>query len=383
MSSSLSPTRAVPGTAAQLSTRLTFFIAGLCTASWAPLVPLVKARAAIDEGVLGLLLLCLGLGSISAMPVTGFLVGRYGCQRVIVVATLIMALSLPLLAWLSGVTALAIAIVVFGIGLGMLDCAMNVQAVIVSEASARPIMSSFHGLYSLGGILGALGMTALLAAGLSPLAAVLCVVGLTLVTLIKAAPHLLPYGSEGDTPFFALPRGKVLFLGGLCFIVFIAEGAMLDWSGVFLVSLRGMDPAYGGLGYAAFATAMTGSRLAGDWMVTRFKPARVVVMGSLCASLGIVFSLLTSSWSFSLLGYALVGVGCANIVPVLFSAVARQTHMPQGTAVPAMTTLGYAGVLMGPALIGFVAHASSLQLALGLVAIALLGVAATAKSVQR
>lgn len=383
MSSSLSPTRAVPGTAAQLSTRLTFFIAGLCTASWAPLVPLVKARAAIDEGVLGLLLLCLGLGSISAMPVTGFLVGRYGCQRVIVVATLIMALSLPLLAWLSGVTALAIAIVVFGIGLGMLDCAMNVQAVMVSEASARPIMSSFHGLYSLCGILGALGMTALLAAGLSPLAAVLCVVGLTLVTLIKAAPNLLPYGSEGDTPFFALPRGKVLFLGGLCFIVFIAEGAMLDWSGVFLVSLRGMDPAYGGLGYAAFATAMTGSRLAGDWMVTRFKPARVVVMGSLCASLGIVFSLLTSSWSFSLLGYALVGVGCANIVPVLFSAVARQTHMPQGTAVPAMTTLGYAGVLMGPALIGFVAHASSLQLALGLVAIALLGVAATAKSVQR
>lgn len=383
MSSSLSPTRAVPGTAAQLSTRLTFFIAGLCTASWAPLVPLVKARAAIDEGVLGLLLLCLGLGSISAMPVIGFLVGRYGCQRVIVVATLIMALSLPLLAWLSGVTALAIAIVVFGIGLGMLDCAMNVQAVMVSEASARPIMSSFHGLYSLGGILGALGMTALLAAGLSPLAAVLCVVGLTLVTLIKAAPNLLPYGSEGDTPFFALPRGKVLFLGGLCFIVFIAEGAMLDWSGVFLVSLRGMDPAYGGLGYAAFATAMTGSRLAGDWMVTRFKPARVVVMGSLCASLGIVFSLLTSSWSFSLLGYALVGVGCANIVPVLFSAVARQTHMPQGTAVPAMTTLGYAGVLMGPALIGFVAHASSLQLALGLVAIALLGVAATAKSVQR
>ncbi|MGE8347991.1 MFS transporter [Pseudomonas helleri] len=383
MSSSLSPTRVVPGTAAQLSTRLTFFIAGLCTASWAPLVPLVKARAAIDEGVLGLLLLCLGLGSISAMPVTGFLVGRYGCQRVIVVATLIMALSLPLLAWLSGVTALAIAIVVFGIGLGMLDCAMNVQAVMVSEASARPIMSSFHGLYSLGGILGALGMTALLAAGLSPLAAVLCVVGLTLVTLIKAAPNLLPYGSEGDTPFFALPRGKVLFLGGLCFIVFIAEGAMLDWSGVFLVSLRGMDPAYGGLGYAAFATAMTGSRLAGDWMVTRFKPARVIVMGSLCASLGIVFSLLTSSWSFSLLGYALVGVGCANIVPVLFSAVARQTHMPQGTAVPAMTTLGYAGVLMGPALIGFVAHASSLQLALGLVAIALLGVAATAKSVQR
>lgn len=383
MSLSLSPTRAVPGTAAQLSTRLTFFIAGLCTASWAPLVPLVKARAAIDEGVLGLLLLCLGLGSISAMPVTGFLVGRYGCQRVIVVATLIMALSLPLLAWLSGVTALAIAIVVFGIGLGMLDCAMNVQAVMVSEASSRPIMSSFHGLYSLGGILGALGMTVLLAAGLSPLAAVLCVVGLTLVTLIKAAPHLLPYGSEGDTPLFALPRGKVLFLGGLCFIVFIAEGAMLDWSGVFLVSLRGMDPAYGGLGYAAFATAMTGSRLAGDWMVTRFKPARVVVMGSLCASLGIVFSLLTSSWSFSLLGYALVGVGCANIVPVLFSAVARQTHMPQGTAVPAMTTLGYAGVLMGPALIGFVAHASSLQLALGLVAIALLGVAVTAKSVQR
>ena len=382
MLSSLRTQRAVPQEAAQRSTRQAFFIAGLCTASWAPLVPLVKARADIDEGVLGLLLLCLGLGSISAMPITGFLVGRSGCRRVIVAAALIMCLALPLLACLSSLPALVAAVVLFGAGLGMFDCAMNIQAVIVNDSSPQPIMSSFHGLYSLGGILGAIGMTAMLAVGFSPLIAVLCIVGLTLFTIIKATRHLLPTGGEGGAPMFVIPRGKVLFLGALCFIVFITEGAMLDWSGVFLISLRGMDPAYGGLGYAAFACAMTASRLVGDRMVSRFKPTRVMVFGSLCASLGIVFSLLSSHWSLALVGYALVEAGCANIVPILFTAVARQTDMPQGSAVPAMTTLGYAGVLMGPALIGFVAHASSLQIALGMVAIALLVVTATAKSIR-
>jgi predicted MFS family arabinose efflux permease len=136
---------------AQFSTRLAFFISGFCMASWAPLVPLVKDRAGIDEGVLGLLLLCLGVGSITAMPISGYLVGRYGCRRVIVVAALLMCLSLPLLACLSSIPTLVIAIIAFGIGMGAIDCAMNIQAVIVNDASQRPIMSSFHGLFSLGG----------------------------------------------------------------------------------------------------------------------------------------------------------------------------------------------------------------------------------------
>jgi predicted MFS family arabinose efflux permease len=367
---------------AQFSTRLAFFISGFCMASWAPLVPLVKDRAGIDEGVLGLLLLCLGVGSITAMPISGYLVGRYGCRRVIVVAALLMCLSLPLLACLSSIPTLVIAIIAFGIGMGAIDCAMNIQAVIVNDASQRPIMSSFHGLFSLGGILGAVGMTAMLGVGLSPVGASLCVVGITLVSLIKASPHLLPFGGGGGAPVFVLPKGKVLILGVMCFIVFMAEGAMLDWSGVFLVSLRGMEAAYGGLGYAAFAATMTIARLTGDSVIIRFGAIRVLAVGSVFASVGIAFSLCSSSWLLALLGYAMVGAGCANIVPVLFTAVARQTDMPQASAVPAMTTLGYAGVLIGPAFIGFVAHASSLIVALAFVAVALLIVAAFSRSIH-
>ena len=351
-------------------------------ASWAPLVPLVKDRAGIDEGVLGLLLLCLGVGSITAMPISGYLVGRYGCRRVIVVAALLMCLSLPLLACLSSIPTLVIAIIAFGIGMGAIDCAMNIQAVIVNDASQRPIMSSFHGLFSLGGILGAVGMTAMLGVGLSPVGASLCVVGITLVSLIKVSPHLLPFGGGGGAPVFVLPKGKVLILGVMCFIVFMAEGAMLDWSGVFLVSLRGMEAAYGGLGYAAFAATMTIARLTGDSVISRFGAIRVLAVGSVFASVGIAFSLCSSSWLLALLGYAMVGAGCANIVPVLFTAVARQTDMPQASAVPAMTTLGYAGVLIGPAFIGFVAHASSLIVALAFVAVALLIVAAFSRSIR-
>lgn len=382
MLSSVTIDQAASKKTAQFSTRLAFFISGFCMASWAPLVPMVKVRAGIDEGVLGLLLLCLGVGSITAMPISGYLVGRYGCRNVIVAAALLMCLALPLLACLSSIPALAIAIIVFGVGMGAIDCAMNIQAVIVNDASQRPIMSSFHGLFSLGGILGAVGMTAMLGVGLSPVGAVLCVVGITLVSIIKAAPHLLPFGGGSGAPVFVLPRGKVLILGVMCFIVFMAEGAMLDWSGVFLVSLRDMDPAYGGMGYAAFAATMTIARLTGDSVISRFGAKRVLAVGSVCASLGIAFSLCSSGWPLALLGYALVGAGCANIVPVLFTAVARQTDMPQGSAVPAMTTLGYAGVLMGPAFIGFVAHASNLVVALAVVAGALLIVAVGSRSIR-
>ena len=379
MSSSGTLGQLIPGKYAQLATRLVFFIVGFCVSAWAPLVPLVKARAGLDEGALGLLLLCLGVGSISAMPVAGYLVGRHGCRKVILFGGLLICCVLPFLAYLSSTMGLVLAIMAFGVGLGVIDCSMNIQAVLVNNASPRPIMSSFHGLYSLGGISGAISMTALLGIGMPALWAIFCVVAVTLIMLGKAAPHLLPYGGHSEGPFFAIPRGKVLFLGILCFIIFLTEGAMLDWSGVFLVSLRGMDTAYGGMGYAVFAATMTIARLMGDATVVRFGAPRVLVIGSLCAASGILVSLASTHWIVALIGYGLVGAGCANIVPILFTSVTQQTSMPSGSAVPAMTTLGYAGVLMGPAFIGFVAHAISLPKALGLVAIALLFVAASGR----
>ena len=366
----------VPGRLEQFSTRVAFFIAGFSIAAWAPLVPYAKARVGLDEGTLGLLLLCLGVGSIIAMPLAGALAARVGCRRVLLVSTAIVCLCLPLLATVSSLPLLIAVLFIFGASMGALDCAVNLQAIIVERASGKTMMSGFHGLFSLGGIAGAAGVAGLLSLGASPLIAMLVVVVFILIALFMAAPHFLTYGSESDGPPFAIPRGVVLFLGLLCFTVFLCEGAMLDWSAVFLSELRGVPTSYAGLGYAVFALTMTLGRLFGDAIVQRVGPRRVIMLGGLCAAAGLALATLLPSWEATLLGYALVGAGCSNIVPVCYSALGRQKSMPENVAVPALTTLGYAGILIGPAAIGFIAHASSLELAFMIVAVMLLAVAA-------
>jgi predicted MFS family arabinose efflux permease len=363
----------------QFSTRIAFFIAGFAMASWAPLVPFAKARAGIDEGVLGLLLLCLGIGSIVMMPLAGALTARFGCRLIILASAMVLCLTLPLLAAISSLPLLVVVLLVFGGCVGSIDVSMNIQAIIVERASERSMMSGFHGFFSVGGIAGAAGVTALLGAGVSPVGATLCVVAGIVVALAAAAPHLLRYGSKNAGPVFALPHGIVLFIGALCFIVFMTEGAVLDWSAVFLTSARGMETSYAGLGYAAFALTMTIGRLTGDRIVQRVGGANIIVFGGLCAAAGFALATLVPSWQAALLGYALVGAGCSNIVPVLFTGVGRQTVMPETVAVPAITTLGYAGILVGPAAIGFMAHAASLSAAFLVVAALLVGVAASGR----
>ncbi|MCP1457061.1 MFS transporter [Pseudomonas kilonensis] len=373
------PPTFIPGRLEQMSTRIAYLIAGIGIAAWAPLVPYAKVRANLDEGTLGLLLLCLGVGSILAMPISGALAARFGCRRVLSGGTILICLALPLLATMTSLPWLVAALFLFGAGLGTVDSTVNLQAVIVERASGKTMMSGFHGMFSLGGIIGAAGVSALLGLGLSPLGATLVVNGVLLVALFKAAPHLLPYGSESSGPAFAIPHGVVLFIGILCFIVFLAEGAVLDWSAVFLTTERAVDTAYAGLGYAAFALTMTVGRLTGDSVVHRLGARRVIIYGGSIAAAGFLLATLAPMWQAALLGYALVGAGCSNIVPVLYTAVGKQTLMPEAIAVPAITTIGYAGILAGPALIGFVAHGSSLSIAFGLIALSLVAVAASGK----
>ncbi len=375
--------RHVPGAAEQRATRLVFFIAGFGNSAWAALVPFAKSRADISDGALGLLLLGLGIGSIVTMPLSGACAAKFGCRRVMVVAALVVAATLPLLATLSSFPALLAALMLFGAGIGAVDVAMNIQAIIVERASGRAMMSGFHGLFSLGGIAGAGGMAALLTIGLSPLLATLCVAAGIVVTLAVAAPRLLPYGARNDGPAFAIPHGIVLVIGLLCFVLFLAEGAVLDWSAVFLTSIRHMAASYAGLGYAAFATTMTIGRLTGDRIVDRLGQRRVVLIGGLLAAFGFVVATTIPSWGAALVGYALVGAGAANIVPVLFSAVGRQTVMAESVAVPATMTLGYAGILVGPAAIGLVAHLSSLTVAFLILAAMLLAVAVSSRILAR
>ena len=302
MSSTATSFRQLPARQEQLSTRIVFFIAGFGMAAWAPLVPFAKIRANIDDGLLGLLLLCLGAGSIVAMPLAGAMAARLGCRLVIALSTGLICLALPFLATVSTVPQLVVSLLAFGAGIGSLDVAMNIQAIIVERASGRTMMSGFHGLFSLGGIAGAAGITILLGAGASPLTAVLCIVVGIAVALVLSASHLLPYGSKNEGPAFAIPHGIVLFIGALCFILFLTEGSLLDWSAVFLTSVRGMSVSHAGLGYAAFALTMTIGRLTGDRLVRRVGPISIVISGGLCAAVGIALATLIPSWQVALVG---------------------------------------------------------------------------------
>ena len=370
------------GQAAQTSTRIAFFKAGFGVAAWAPLVPFVKARCNLSEGTLGLLLLCLGAGSIVTLPLAGFMCGRFGCRRVITAAVLLFCLVLPTLAITSNLVLLIATLLLFGAAVGAIDCAMNIQAVIVERASGSAMMSGFHGLFSVGGIAGAAGVSALLVTGVGPLAATLCVVVVILALLVIARPFLLSRGVAEQGSAFAMPRGVVLTIGALCFIAFLTEGAALDWSAVFLTSVRGVPASYAGLGYAAFAGAMTVGRLTGDRIVKRLGARTVIVGGGVCAATGLALAALLPAWGVAVAGYGLVGAGCSNIVPVLYTAAGRQTAMPEHTAIPAVTTMGYAGILVGPSAIGFVAAASSLSVALLGVAGLLLALAARGRTLR-
>lgn len=370
--------------APRLATRAMFLICGTVTASWAPQVPLAKARLGIDDGVLGLALLGMGAGAMVAMPLAGFLAARFSSRLITALGGLVICLSLPLIILAPDALALGLALFLFGAATGSMDVAMNVQAAAVEARGGRPLMSSFHGMFSVGGLIGAGGASLLLGLGLSPLTVALVVSGLMLALLAAQAGSMLPpeRGAAQAGMRFTLPRGLVLVLGLLTFVLFQAEGAVLDWSAVFLHEARGQDPAVAGLGYAMFAVAMAVMRLAGDGITSRFGGETVVRLGSALAAAGFLLAILVPWPAAGLIGFALVGVGAANVVPVLFSAAGRVPGMAPGLAISTIATLGYCGILAGPAAIGFIADHLGLPAALGIVAALLVATAAAARAVR-
>jgi predicted MFS family arabinose efflux permease len=365
-------------------TRTIFLINGLGMSAWAPLVPFARDRLQLSGASLGALLLCLGIGSLAAMPVTGTLVARFGCRRVMCFSTLLVLMMMPLLATADSHLIMAAALMLFGAGLGMLDVAMNYQAVQVEQAADKPMMSGFHGFFSLGGILGAGTVSLLLSQSFTPLAATLVVMAVMLLLLLWRLPVLMNERlHQPDQPWLVIPRGWVAFLGLLCFILFLAEGAVLDWGALLLLQNPEMSPAWAGLGYAVFSVAMTLGRFSGDKIIQRFGRYPVMLTGALTAAAGMSLAVWLPWPEIALLAFLLVGFGLSNTVPMLFNAAGNQQDMPANLAISAMTTLGYAGILSGPALIGFISQWISLSGAFLAIALLLLAVAASARKVAQ
>ena len=371
--------------AATRSTRLIFLLSGIGMAAWAPMVPYAKARLGLDDAQLGLMLLAFGGGSMASMPLVGWLSHRFGNRRVIVASGWLLCLAPPVLALAPNVAVLTMALLYFGVMLGAVDVAMNAHAVEVERREGRVLMSGFHGLFSVGGLGGAAGMSALLAFGLPLPLAALAVSALLAALVLRLRGGLLPgvTGTVAGHGPFRVPHGLVLLLGLLCFVSFMAEGSMLDWSAVFLRDCRGFAPSTAGIGYACFSIAMALGRLGGDRLVQRIGPVWAVRAGAGLAATGFALAACAPWPEASLAGFVLIGLGASNIVPVMFSAAGRLPGVSPAIAIAAVTMLGYAGLLSGPALIGLMSRLAGLPLALAAVAGLLLLVAASARIVRR
>jgi MFS family permease len=339
----------------------------------------VQARAGIDTGVLGFLLLTIAGGAISAMPLSGWMAGRWGTRAVVVGSGLLFALMSAVLMNVGGLVPLFLAAYVFGASNGVLDVAMNANASEVEAARGIPTMSSFHGFYSLGGLIGAALGGLLIGAGLGDGRGALMVGAAIFAAVLACSGRLLAVPPAPHATHFALPRGPALFLGLLALLCFAIEGALVDWSALLLKERTQVDAATAALGYSAFSVTMAACRFAGDRLVLRFGPLRVMIVGGLGMFAGLMLAVVSTQFWLSALGLALIGLAAANVVPLIFAAAARMPGMSAGGGLATVATLGYAGLLMAPPLIGAIAAHTNIAVALGVLALSGIVIAANSR----
>jgi MFS family permease len=370
--------------AARWAISTVFLLNGAGIGLWAAHVPTVQARMGIDTGMLSMVLLTVAGGALLAMPLMGGLTGRWGTRRMVLLSGFAFATMTPLIMGAPSLPLLFIAAFLFGVSNGALDVAMNANASEVETARGLPTMSSFHGFFSLGGLFGA-GLGGLLVGqGLGNGQGALMVGVVTAVVLALSAPRVMGFAAtHGAGSHFSLPRGAALSLGLLALLCFAVEGALVDWSALLMQERTGATPASAALGFSAFSIAMAACRFAGDRLIVRFGALRIMVVGGLAMFAGLALAVASTHFVLSAVGFALVGLGAANVVPLLFGAAARIPGMSAGNGVAAVATLGYGGLLLAPPVLGWVAMHSSIMVALGGLSLSGLVIALSARIIKR
>ena len=367
---------------ARFATRLTFFTAGFVMACCAPLFPFIKDNVGADETQFGLLLLCFGLGSIIAMPLTGFVAARKGPRSMVLLGGFGLIILLPTLTIAETPFILGSFLFLFGASLGTIDVAMNIHGVAVEAKEKRSLMSNFHAQFSIGGLFGAGLMTLLLSVGVPLVMTATIGATLALLAIVLTTPRLL-HVKVADQSTFVFPHGIVLLLGLLAGITFLVEGAVLDWGALLVIERQLTTPQSAGVGYILFSAAMVIARLTGGHIVAALGELWVLILGGIVTILGIATVLLATLPLVALVGFVLIGLGSANLVPIFFSVAGRQTVMPASLAIASVTTIAYSGVLVGPAMIGFAADLMSLPMAFWLLTLLIACVPFTAFAVTK
>lgn len=340
----------------RLAVNLIFALNGFTYANWVSRIPRFQEWYDLSHGGIGLALLCLSIGAIISMPLTGWLIVRAGSRRLTAIGAIIFCLIHPLLAWMPNAYFLMGIFVLMGIFTGGLDVAMNAQAVVIEDKIGRPIMSFFHALFSGGMMLGAACGALFVRLGFDLTGHLLAVGLITLPVALWSVRHLAPDGrTEVATGHSRKTRLQpaLIVLGLIAFCCMLGEGAMADWSTSYLEKVAGATRYWAPAGLAAFSGAMMLGRLFGDRLRLRFGDGRLLRMEAIIAIAGLALALgWTAPWA-GVLGFLLVGLGLSTIVPIAYSTAGRLPGIPPGLGISMVSIIGYTGFLIGPPVIGF------------------------------
>ena len=351
----------------RFSTYIGYIILGLAFGLWAMLVPFVKDRLSVDKAQLGMLLLLIATGAVISMFFTGYTAAKLGCRKTVIISTLLISVCLPVLSVSSSVALTGLFMFLFGMGLGMLDVTLNIQGAIVEDSMKKHLMAGFHSMYSFGVFFGILFITYLLK-HISSYYAAFAVTALIVILLIAIIPALLTYGGDKPQKIFIKPTRILFVLGMICFIAFVAEGVILDWSALFMREVRNIPPEYAGYSFSLFYITMGIFRFLGDKTAEKFSIKTILFFSSILSILGLYIMLYVPYNAASFIGFTLAGAGLANMVPVTISAAGKyKGNMPLSIAVSAVATVGYFGTLIGPSVMGFVSEHTSLTTAFSLI----------------
>jgi len=351
-----------------------FFIAGMLYASWGVHVPTVRDKFHLSPGSLSFALLAVAAGSIFAMLINGPWIARVGTRRACLAGGIGMSACGALILAAPFYWLLLAVLALFGFSMATLDVAMNAEASAVEEALDRPIMSSLHGMFSIGGMAGAAAGGAMLAHGMPPVAHLVLAAVVSLIVVLVSMPAVLPHVPHVDDDHAGRSssnrwRSRALWaLGGMALIALIAEGAMYDWATVYMRDVVLSSPALSSAAYAAFTGGMAAGRFGGDAVRARFGAPQLVFASAALAFVGMVAALLLPNAVVTLAGFTLMGLGLANMMPVLFAAAARVEGVSPAEGLAHVAGLAYFGLLFGPVLIGGVAQLSTLPIGLSVVA---------------
>jgi len=359
---------------ARWATRLLFMALGTLAGTWGAHIPSLKARYAINEATLSMVLLAAAIGAVLSLFVAGRVVGRFGARKVAVVSALVMSLMLGVVLEYPGVATLLPTMLLFGASMSLFDVAINTEGSELESLSGRAIMSNLHGMFSVGGMTGAAIAAYLLGAGVAPRLQLFGVcAGVAVVAVIASRGMLETHAApadEGEKSHFAWPRGLLLIIGLLIFAGMTAEGVMYDWCVLYLKQDVGMPQAQAALGYATFSAAMALARFGGDFLRSRYSERALLRFGASLAAVAMAVVLLSANPWVALVGFALAGAGLAPVAPILFNAATRVPGVSRAAAIASVTSIGYSGFMIGPPVIGSIATAASLTWALCAVVLA-------------